>query len=78
MSADNQTLRFLPISPHAHFPLRVIVGAYQWGRITGAKVQSADPVYQEFFIKKSASDPSGVSDLPEASASTNQTVAPAH
>jgi hypothetical protein len=72
LSDDNQTLQFLPISPNAHFPIRVVVGAFQWGRMAGSKIQSADPVYQEFFIKKSAADPSGVSDLPATPVQTNE------
>lgn len=49
LQGDN-TLTFLPIPPRSKFPVRVIVGAYQWGRIVDPKVQSAGPVFQEFML----------------------------
>jgi len=49
---DNTTLQFLPIPPRTKFPMRVVVGAYQWGKVTDPKVQSALPVIQEFYIQK--------------------------
>jgi hypothetical protein len=51
---DDDTLEFLPIPSRSKFPVRVIVGAYQWGRTIEPKVQSAGPVFQEFFIGRSA------------------------
>jgi hypothetical protein len=48
---DDDTLTFLPIPPRAKFPVRVMVGAYQWGRAIEPKVQSAGPVFREFFIE---------------------------
>jgi hypothetical protein len=53
---DDDTLVFHPPPPRAKYPLRVIVGAYQWGRITGEKVRTAGPVFQEFFIKQPTSN----------------------
>jgi len=50
----NDTLTFLPIPPRAKFPIRVLVGAYQWGRATGDKFASAGPVTCQFFITKPA------------------------
>ncbi len=47
---DNRTLDFLPIPPHSHFPIRVVIGAYQWGRTVEPKVQTAGPIVQEFWI----------------------------
>ncbi|HVM61324.1 MAG TPA: hypothetical protein VMV72_10705 [Verrucomicrobiae bacterium] len=49
---QNDTLRFEPIPPRSRFPVKVIVGAFQWGRGNEPKVQSAGPVMQEFFIQK--------------------------
>ena len=48
---DDNTLEFLPIPPQSKFPVRVVIGAYQFGRRTGHKVQSAPPVLQEFWIQ---------------------------
>ncbi len=48
--SDNRTLSLLPIPSRSRYPVRVIVGANQWGRITGDKVQSAPIVYQQFNI----------------------------
>jgi len=52
LSDDNRTLKFLPIPPRSQFPVKVIIGAYQWGHVTNPKVQTAGPVFQEFFIEK--------------------------
>lgn len=54
LADDDATLEFLPVPPRGKFPVRVIVGAYQWGRVTGEKIQSAGPVFQEFFLGKPA------------------------
>lgn len=51
LAADNTTLEFLPVPPRAKFPVRVVIGAYQWGRISGEKVRTAGPVFQKFFIR---------------------------
>lgn len=51
---NDDTLEFLPIPPRSKFPVRVIVGAYQWGRTIEPKVQSGGPVFQEFFIEPRA------------------------
>ncbi len=66
LADDNTTLKFLPIPPRSRQPVRVIVGAYQWGRRTDPKVQSTMPVLREFFIKKTADDPTGTPSLPVA------------
>jgi len=50
LAEDNTTLEFLPVPPRAKFPVRVVVGAFQWGRVTGEKVRTAGPVFQEFSI----------------------------
>jgi hypothetical protein len=47
---EGNTLRLLPIPPRSHFPVRVIVSAYQWGRVGDKAVQSVGPETQEFFI----------------------------
>ncbi|HEX9046761.1 MAG TPA: hypothetical protein VF988_07025, partial [Verrucomicrobiae bacterium] len=50
LTDDNRALEFLPLPPRAKYPARVIIGAYQWGRISGEKVRTAAPVFQEFYI----------------------------
>ena len=42
---DDDTIEFLPVPPRSRFPVRVIIGAYQWGRVADPKVQSAGPVF---------------------------------
>jgi len=49
---DNTLLVFQPAPPRTKFPVKVIVGAYQWGRALDPKVQSATPVFQEFELTK--------------------------
>ena len=50
---DGNTLKFTAIPPHAQFPVKVTVGAYQFGRATAEpKFQSAAPVFQEFLIER--------------------------
>jgi hypothetical protein len=51
MEADG-TLRFLPIPPRSHFPVEVVLGAYQWGRIIDPLVMTADSVDYTFHIKQ--------------------------
>ncbi len=48
----DDSLELLPIPPCSKFPVRVIIGAYQWGRTVEPKLQSARPVFQDFFIEK--------------------------
>ena len=50
LAADNRTLEFLPIPPRAGFPMKVIIGAYQWGRAVHPRVRSAGPVIRSFNI----------------------------
>jgi hypothetical protein len=45
------TLQFTAIPPRAKFPVKVTVGAYQFGRMAEPKVPSAAPVFQEFWIE---------------------------
>ena len=49
---DGNTLRLLPVPPRSRYPVRVIVSAYQWGRVGAEPVQSAGPETQEFFIER--------------------------
>ena len=49
---DNTKLNILQAPPRTKYPVRVIIGAYQWGRVTEPKVQNATPVFQEFLIRK--------------------------
>jgi hypothetical protein len=46
------TLRLTPIPPNAKFPVKVIVVAYQKGRLKEPLVQTAPEVVREFFITK--------------------------
>jgi hypothetical protein len=45
-------LRLLPIPPRVHYPVRVIVSAYQWGRQGVHPIQTAGPETHEFFIQR--------------------------
>ena len=40
------------IPPRAKFPMRVLVGAYQWGRVGANAIESAAPVTRQFLIQK--------------------------
>jgi hypothetical protein len=48
---DADTLEFYLLPPRTKLPARVILGAYQWGRVTGDKVQTTGPIFQEFLIE---------------------------
>ncbi len=50
------TIQFTKIPPRAKFPVKVTVVAWQWGRTTAPKLQSAAPVAQSFFITKTPAD----------------------
>jgi hypothetical protein len=50
ISEDNKTLLFTPIPPNAKSPIRIRVGAYQWGSPNLPKFQTAPEVIQEFFL----------------------------
>ena len=52
LADDDTTLQFLPIPPRTKFPMQVIIGSYQGGRVTDPKVQTGMPVYQRFWINK--------------------------
>lgn len=45
------TLRLTSLPPRTRLPARVTVVAYQWGRSTGTKIQSAPPVEQTFLLQ---------------------------
>lgn len=49
---EGDMLRFTALPPRAKFPVKVTVCAYQFGRLAEPKVQSAEPVFQEFFIER--------------------------
>lgn len=49
---ESNVLKFDSIPPRSRFPLRVLVGAYQWGRNTDPKIKSVGPLIQEFLITK--------------------------
>jgi hypothetical protein len=52
--SDDGMLTFLPIPPRAKYPVKVMIGAYQWGRGLDPKIASADPVVKEFVINRPA------------------------
>ncbi|MCU0791459.1 MAG: hypothetical protein MUE42_01090 [Opitutaceae bacterium] len=47
---DGATLRFTNIPPRAKPPVKVTVVAYQWGRPSGDRLQSAEPVARSFYL----------------------------
>jgi len=49
---DGNVLKFTAIPPRAQFPVKVTVGAYQFGKVSEPKFQSAVPVFQEFSIAR--------------------------
>jgi len=49
---EGSTLHLLPIPPRSRFPLRVIVSAFQWGRVGEQPIQTGGPETQEFFIRR--------------------------
>jgi hypothetical protein len=49
---EGDLLKFTAISPRAKFPVKVTVGAYQFGKTAEPKFQSAGPVFQEVLIVK--------------------------
>jgi hypothetical protein len=51
-SVEDNTLHLFAIPPRSRYPVRVIVSAYQWGRIGEHPIQSAGPETQEFFIQR--------------------------
>jgi len=44
-------VNFTAIPPRARFPVKVTIGAYQFGKTTEPKFQSTGPVLREFFIE---------------------------
>jgi hypothetical protein len=48
VAGDN--LVFSRIPPRSRRPIKVIVGAYQWGHSREPKINTATPVFREFFI----------------------------
>jgi hypothetical protein len=49
---DGDTLTFTKLPPRAKFPVKVVVGAFQFGRTAEPKIQSADMVVREFWLEK--------------------------
>jgi hypothetical protein len=48
---DGKTLTFTALPPRARYPIKVTVGAYQFGRSSEPKIQSAAPVFREFWLQ---------------------------
>jgi len=51
-AVEGDTLRLSAIPPRAKFPVKVTVVAWQWGRSTEARLQSAAPVERTFSITR--------------------------
>jgi hypothetical protein len=49
---DGDTVRFSQLPPRAKFPITVTVVAWQFGRATDPKIQSAEPVEKTFVLTK--------------------------
>lgn len=49
---EENTLVFTPIPPKAKYPVRITVVAWQYGRATEPKLQSAIPVTRSFYLEK--------------------------
>ncbi len=49
---EGNKLKFTKLPPRSKFPVKVTVGAYQFGRLAEPKIQSAEPVFQELTIEK--------------------------
>jgi hypothetical protein len=49
---EGDEIKFTAIPPSARFPIKVTIGAYQFGKTAEPKFQSASPVFREFFIEK--------------------------
>ena len=49
---EGNTLRILSVPPRSRYPVRIIVSAYQWGRVGSQPVRSVGPATQEIFIEK--------------------------
>ena len=50
--SDDGVVTIQPIPPNAKFPVKVTIGAFQWGRGVDPKVASAEPVVKEFEITR--------------------------
>jgi hypothetical protein len=48
---EGDTLRLTRVPPRTKRPVKVTVGAWNWGRASDPKVQSAEPVIQTFFVR---------------------------
>ena len=49
---DGDKLRITPIPPHARYPVKVTVVAWQWGHAAEPQLDTAEPVEREFSILK--------------------------
>jgi len=49
---EGNLLHILPVPPRSRYPVRILVSAYQWGRVGEHPVQSAGPVTQELFLDR--------------------------
>jgi CubicO group peptidase (beta-lactamase class C family) len=47
---DGDTLRLTEIPIRSRYPVKVTIVAYQWGRMTAPKIQSAIPVTRDFYL----------------------------
>jgi hypothetical protein len=49
-TVENGELKFSALPPRAKTPVKVTVVAYHWGRPTGERLQSAEPVARTFYL----------------------------
>ena len=52
---NGDTLKLTTLPPRAKFPVKVTVVAWQFGRATDPKIQSAEPVERTFFTPQTSS-----------------------
>lgn len=49
-SIEGDVLHLLPVPVKSRYPVKIIVSAYQWGRVGESPVQSAGPETREFYL----------------------------
>lgn len=49
---QGSTIKFTAIPPRSKFPVKVTVAAWQYGRASEPFIQSAEPIFQSFYITK--------------------------
>lgn len=49
---EGNSITFTKVPIKSKYPVKITVVAYQWGRTIEPLYQSAEPITQEFFIRK--------------------------